>query len=104
LEHQDIFFRGEKGIEKANKVQQEIKKLVLAQYDQLNHFFKWRFYTYLFKHDEANWRPLEKPTAIKLFARPKNAEAPTVQDQEEVKELQIMNERASVDDFVDLFG
>jgi hypothetical protein len=58
LEHQAIFFRGEKGIEKAKRVQQEIKKLVLAQYDQLNHFFKWRFYTYLFKHDEAHWRHL----------------------------------------------
>jgi hypothetical protein len=104
LEHQDIFFRSEKGIEKAKKVQQEIDKLVLAQYDQLNQFFKWRFYTYLFKHDEAKWRPLSKPAAIKLFVRPKNPVVATVQDQEEVKEQQVMDDRASVDDFVDLFG
>jgi hypothetical protein len=104
LEHQDIFFRSEKGIEKAKKVQQEINKLVLAQYDQLNQFFKWRFYTYLFKHDEAKWRPLSKPTVIKLFMRPKNPVVATVQDQEEVKELPVIDERASVDDFVDLFG
>jgi hypothetical protein len=48
-------------------VKQEIKKLVLAQYDQLDNFFAWRFYTYLFKYDEAHWKFFPKPTAIKLF-------------------------------------
>lgn len=36
--------------------------------------------------------------------RPKNPVVATVQDQEEVKELPVIDERASVDDFVDLFG